>query len=128
MGVVVTDDWGIIWDRVNRPSVKNISSPETMAAELLRQMEGEQGTGRDSLLVLDGGGCTLSQVLYFIGRGCPVIAYTGDGGYVILSGYDQYNVTIFNPVTQESEKMGLNDGNAYFTSLGNDFVCGVIKE
>ena len=50
------------------------------------------------------------------------------GKYVLLSGYDQYNVTIYDPETQESKKMGQNDATAYFDALGNDFVCGKIVQ
>jgi len=47
---------------------------------------------------------------------------------VLLSGYDSYNVTVYNPGTGESQKMGLNDASAYFAGQGNDFVCGVFTE
>jgi hypothetical protein len=52
-----------------------------------------------------------------------VRAYTEDGLSCYLVGYDQYNVTIYQPVSGESSKMGLNDANAYFEQLGNDFLC-----
>ena len=97
---------------------------------LFRSIEGLE-KGRqvgENLFVLDVRGCILNQVLYFIGQGIPVIAYTEDGNYVYLSGYDQYNVTIFNPSTNETKKMGLNDGSAYFEALGNDFICAVRTE
>lgn len=37
-----------------------------------------------------------------------------NGGYELISGYDQYNVTIYNPTTKEARKMGLNDASQYF--------------
>ena len=72
--------------------------------------------------------CSLSQMLYFIDKGTPVIAYTGPGTYILLSGYDQYNVSLYDPETQESWKMGMNDATAYFESLQNDFICGKIVQ
>ena len=51
-----------------------------------------------------------------------------EGGYELIAGYDQYNVTIFNPETKEARKMGLNDASQYFSSVGNDFVCGLFTE
>ena len=80
------------------------------------------------LLMVDARECSLSQVLYFIDKGTPVVAYVESGKYVLLSGYDQYNVTIYDPETQESRKMGQNDATAYFEGLGNDFVCGKIVQ
>jgi len=57
-----------------------------------------------------------------------VAVYTENGGYELISGYDQYNVTIYNPTTKEARKMGLNDASQYFSNVGNDFVCGVFTE
>ena len=50
------------------------------------------------------------------------------GQYVLLSGYDQYNVTLYDPQTQETQKMGLNDATEYFKNLQNDFLCALAVE
>ena len=60
--------------------------------------------------------------------GKQTAVYTENGGYELISGYDQYNVTIYNPTTKEARKMGLNDASQYFSNVGNDFVCGVFTE
>ena len=70
----------------------------------------------------------MSQVLYFIDKGIPVIAYVESGSYLLLTGFDQYNVTLYDPETKESWKMGLGDGEAYFNSLQNDFICAIDAE
>lgn len=130
MGFVTDGNQKILWNRVNRDTIRNIRDPQVAAGELIMNIEGLE-KGRqvgENLFVLDVRGCILNQVLYFIGQGIPVIAYTEDGNYVYLSGYDQYNVTIFNPSTNETKKMGLNDGSAYFEALGNDFICAVRTE
>ena len=75
---------------------------------------------------IDARGCTLNQMLYFIGQGMPVAAYTDSGNYVLLYGYDQYNISVLNPATGETYKMGLNDGADYFNRCGNDFICGKV--
>ena len=54
-----------------------------------------------------------------------MLAYGEGGAPCYLMGYDQYNVTIYQPSSGESQKMGLNDANLYFEQLGNDFVCGI---
>lgn len=130
MGVVTDKNQEIIWSRVNRPPVRNMKEPLKTGAAFLRNLEGftDNSFYGDGVLMLDARGCTLSQVLYFIGHGCPVAAYTIQDGYVLLSGYDSYNVTVYNPGTGESQKMGLNDASAYFAGQGNDFVCGVFTE
>ncbi|ADL06503.1 hypothetical protein [Lacrimispora saccharolytica] len=130
MGVVTDKNQEIVWNRVNRPPSRNMKEPLKTGAAFLRNLEGftENGITGDGVLMLDARGCTLNQVLYFIGHGCPVAAYNLQGGYLLLSGYDSYNVTVYNPVSGESQKMGLNDASAYFAGQGNDFVCGVFME
>lgn len=129
MGVVTNQNQEILWNRVNRPPSKNMKDPLKTGAAFIRNLPGFTEDGAmDGGFMIDARGCTLNQVLYFIGQGCPVAVYTGQGGYVLLSGYDQYNVTLYNPQTKESQKMGLNDASNYFSNLGNDFVCGVFTE
>lgn len=125
MGIVTDESQHIVWDRINKRTAANIRDPLAKASgmiSLLPKLAGSQMTG-DGLLMIDAKGCSLSQMQYFIDKGYPVIAYTGGGGYVLISGYDQYNVTLFDPQTQESWKMGLNDATAYFEGLQNDFIC-----
>ena len=80
------------------------------------------------MVLLDARGCTMMQVLYFVGQGVPVLAYTGEGSYLVLSGFDQYNVTVYDPATGHSEKVGLNDSTEFFRQRGNDFVCALAGE
>lgn len=130
MGLVTDQNQEIVWNRVNRQLSRNIKDPMTKAASFVRQLEGftESRIYENEVLLLDARGCILNQVLYFIGQGCPVAAYLMDGSYLLISGYDQYNVTLYNPVTGDSQKMGHNDAAAYFEGQGNDFVCGVFLE
>lgn len=67
----------------------------------------------------------MMQLLYFIDQGIPIMGYTGEGEYLVLCGFDQYNVTVYNPVTRETYKAGLNDSTEYFRLRGNDFLCAV---
>ena len=82
----------------------------------------------DGVTVLDARGCSMMQVLYFVDQGIPVLAYTGEGEYLLICGFDQYNVTVYNPVTRETTKVGLNDSTEYFRLRGNDFVCAISNE
>lgn len=130
MGQVVNENQYLVWDRVNRSPIVNIKDPEAKADQILQHIGDLEDSYVDDngLMMIDAKGCTLNQILYFIDKGYPVIAYTGNDGYVLLSGYDQYNVTIYDPVLKQSQKMGLNDAAAYFESLENDFVCGRMME
>lgn len=127
MGMVVNKNQQILWNRVDRNGAASIREPLTAYAPLSRHLEGFS-TSRaysDGVTLLDARGCTMTQMLYFVGQGIPVLAYTGEGEYLLIHGFDQYNVTVYNPATRESMKVGLNDSTEYFRLRGNDFVCAI---
>lgn len=72
--------------------------------------------------VLNLSGCTLDSVLYYVGRGNPVLAMTDRGNAILIVGYDALNTVIYNPHDTEIRKMGINDSRAYFESFGNKFI------
>lgn len=130
MGIVVGQNQQILWSRVNRETAHSIKDPATAFAPLQRHLEGFSSSRSysDGVTLLDARGCSMMQVLYFVDQGIPVLAYTGEGEYLLISGYDQYNVTIYNPATRETTKVGLNDSTEYFRLRGNDFVCAIPNE
>ena len=54
-------------------------------------------------------------------------AFTDDDHYLLIPGYDRFSnvMVVHNPGTEEmfEELLGINDSNAFFDALGNDFVC-----
>ncbi len=125
MGFVTNKDQQILWNRVNRQNIRNIRNPQTEAYEIIRYLEDPAGEAEGNLELIDARGCTMSQMLYFIDKGVPVASFTEGGNYVLLCGFDQYNVTVYDPAVGDTYKMGLNDGAAYFAGCRNDFVCGI---
>lgn len=130
MGVVKDKNHQVLWSRVNRGGVRNIREPQAIKASLNPYLEGFTGsrTFDDEVTVVDARGCSMMQLLYFIDQGMPVIAYTGEGSYLLLCGFDQYNVTVYDPLTGETYKAGLNDSTEYFRVRGNDFICAVKRQ
>lgn len=127
MGLVTDEAQRILWNRVDRGAANTIRDPQREAYDIVRNLgEFTEAAQLDNgAVLLDARGCILNQVLYFIGQGYPVLAYIENGEYLLLSGFDQYNVTLFNPATGESWKMGLGDGAEYFAGQKNDFICAV---
>ena len=133
MGLVTDESGRVFWCRVNRSNAKTIGSLREIAAEAamakryLSEMAEGKITSADGTELIDARGLTLSQVLYFVYRGKPVVAYCGNGNYGLIYGYDAYNISCFWPTGTEeisAEKIGLNDAAAFFeTSGGNDFIC-----
>lgn len=130
MGIVTGPNQEILWSRVNREASRSIKDPVTAFNPLKRHLDGFSSSRSysDGVTLLDARGCSMMQVLYFVDQGIPVLAYTGEGEYLLISGYDQYNVTIYNPSTRETMKVGINDSTEYFRLRGNDFVCAVFNE
>lgn len=130
MGYVTDQNQHLIWDRINKKPIRSLKDPAGQARELLSYMDslGENKLRDGGLMTLDGSGCNVNQVLYFIDKGIPVVACRPDGSYLLLYGYDQYNVNIYDPATQEISKMGLGDGAVYFSGANNSFLCGLKVE
>ncbi len=97
-------------------SVKDVNS----AYEMLNQ-----GMG-DSLLNLTG--CTLDEVLYYISKKRPVLAMKDSDNAVLIISYDAYNITVIDPSSFTTKKIGLNDGMKLFQSAGNIFLSYIAIE
>ena len=72
--------------------------------------------------VLDLSGVSLSDVLYYVSRGYPVMAMTGQGTAVIITGYDSKNTILYDPGEERVYKLGMNDSKELFENAGNRFV------
>ena len=127
MGVVTDGNHRILWSRVNRGTVKNIKDPVSVFAPVERQLENFSASCilEDGLMILDARGCSMQQLLYFIDQNMPVLGFTENGSYLLLCGFDQYNVTVYDPASGETYKAGLNDSTEFFRRRGNDFICAV---
>ncbi len=130
MGLVTNDTGLVYWSRINRSSMRTIRDWQGKASNTERYLS-ELAEGKtiasDGTVLIDGRGLTLSQALYFISEGMPVVAYQGDGSYGLIYGYDTYNISWIPNLGQEdstAEKMGLNDAAVFFENHGgNDFIC-----
>ncbi len=128
---VVTDGYGrVFWSRAGRSDSSTVADVEGAAASVQHYLnEVAQGlqTSADGTLLVDARGLTLNQVLDFIFRGRPVAAWLGNGSYVVIYGYDIYNIScLWYPGTEfaYTDKMGLNDAAAFFEANGeNDFIA-----
>ncbi len=144
----VTDNQGtLIWRRQERATQVSISLEEAEepagsrlegCLEAILRLEGiSQDVGPrlaagesareilESLLpgtVMNLSGCTLRQLFYYLDRGTPVIAVSADQDFLLLTGYDQYNVDVYDPLTGETSKMGQNDAEEYFSGAGSQFL------
>ena len=126
-GVVLNSSQQYLWERRNTAAKASIALEDIPDAvknapldvsQLKDDLKGE-GT------VVNLTGCTLEQVLYEVGVQRPVIVKSKDGQARVIVGFDSYNTTLYNPQTQETELMGLQDSTKAFEENGNVFICYV---
>lgn len=67
-------------------------------------------------------GCSLDSVLYYVSSNCPVIAMKSEQQAVLLVGYDEYYVTIIDPVSGTKSSMLLSKAEELFKEAGNIFI------
>lgn len=66
-------------------------------------------------------GCTLEEILYFVSGGRLVIAMKDNTHAVLIVGYDEASVTIFDPQSGK-KKLSLSAGKELFEEAGNVFL------
>ena len=72
--------------------------------------------------VLELTGCKLDALLYYVNLDIPVLAMLENGDAVLITGFNEFNVVIMDPVKGTLAKMGMNDAATWFADNGNRFV------
>ena len=72
--------------------------------------------------VLDLTGCPMDVALYYMNQDIPVLARQGKDSYVLIIGFNQHNVVLFDPEIGKIFKHGMNDSREMFAKNGNCFV------
>jgi len=72
--------------------------------------------------ILDLTGCPLDVALYYMNQDIPVLARQGKDSYVLIIGFNQHNVVLFDPKIGKIFKHGMNDSREMFEKAGNCFV------
>ncbi|BCN32808.1 cysteine peptidase family C39 domain-containing protein [Anaeromicropila herbilytica] len=67
-------------------------------------------------------GASLDEALYYVSKGYPIIAMKDDEHAVLITAYDEFNITVIDPSRMETRKIGLNDASKIFEQEGNIFV------
>ena len=149
-GTVVDDGGNSIWIRGNRVARNQIMAikEDTVTSEknslavclnnmlkfegIIRNCEELLAQGRTVMeileenlpdaQVLDLSGCELDAVLYFVNRDIPVLAMLDNGEAVLITGFNEFNVVVMDPVKGTLEKRGMNDTTEWLRENGNHFV------
>ena len=148
-GVVTDSSLNVMWARARAsarsPLTSGISISSSTSGSLARaisvilSLNGE-GIDVDDLLsagntateildgllvdktILDLSGCTLSQTLYYISEGSPVLAMTGKNKAVLIVGYDSSNVYVYLPENDSVQTYLLSSYEDTLSEKGNKFI------
>ena len=115
--VAVCLDTILKYEGISRNSAVLLKNGDTMMSILQDNLAEAQ--------ILDLSGCSLSSVLYYVSRDIPVMALLNDGNAVLIVGYNELNTVIFNPLSGQIKKMGMNDSADFFEASGNSFFTYV---
>lgn len=83
--------------------------------------------GLENCRILDLTGVSLDAVLYYVNQDIPVLALLEDGEAVLVTGFNQFNVVIMDPVTGTLYKKGIKDSAEWFAQNGNCFITYVYE-
>lgn len=150
MGIVIDEKQNYIWRR-SRPAMKLLEGVTPSAAdaagssgakcmsamlksqnievnvsELLAKGETPQEIlesllpGRSAIGMENG---TLSQMLYYVGLGNPVLAVKNNGQAVLVTGYDALNVWLYDPQSGDTEKQTMEDAVEMFEQAGGSYLA-----
>ena len=127
MGFVTAGRDRTIWVRGNRASafyIRDLTAGSALLERYRDSFEKNQ-TMEDGTFLLDASGSSIVQVLYFVGQNIPVLAYTGEGACMYLTGYDQTHVRVYHPESGTTEVLSMETANQMFGAAGYDFICCV---
>lgn len=152
-GVVVDEGGECIWlrgNRVTRNQIMAIKEPEKAEAGeslavcldtvfkfegLVRNSEYLLGQGKtvleileenlEGMQILDLTGCNLDAMLYYVNKDIPVLALLENGEAVLVTGFNESQIVIFEPSAGRLYKKGMSDSAEWFEENGNSFITYV---
>lgn len=149
-GTVVDAQGVVIWrkaDRSTRNQIMAIREPEKVSVEesaavCLDTMLRLKGISVDSAALLAQGksplevllenttdmpvfdmtGTTLEAMLYYVSRDIPVLAVLKNSEAVLITGFNESQIVIYQPSTGKLYKKGMTDSGKWFEENGNCFL------
>ncbi len=152
MGCVTDSRQNYLWSRGTRDLFKNLtlepmvceseSRSLEMALKMLLSYEGASTAGLETELsaglgvqeilkkhlkgqALDLTGCSVSQILYYLHHGHPVLAQTRESVAVLIIGYETNSITVYNPFNGVTTQMTMAEAESYFSGLGYRFFTTI---
>ncbi len=131
IGWVKDADFATVYNRADRSSAYTIKEPNSVfAAFAAEAADGSLSVNKvtdSGYLVLDAQGIELNRLMYYVGKGIPVMAALDDNAYCLIYAYDRTSIGIFYPAENDElstrVSMTTEEAAAYFAGYSNDFTC-----
>ena len=76
----------------------------------------------DNMNVLNLAGCNLNAVLYYVNLDIPVLAINNDGTSYLITGFNDSQIVLYDPVAGELRKESITDMDNEFRASGYHFI------
>lgn len=116
MGVVVDASLKAVWKRSKRLVCTPLALPENLDVSDMTQAYPEA-------VAYDLTGCELTQTLYYVSEGIPVVITLEDGSRRLLVGYDSANVWIYNPDTKQTSRETITAAQTQFGAHSSHYTA-----
>ncbi|MBR6478112.1 MAG: hypothetical protein IKS85_06660 [Lachnospiraceae bacterium] len=149
-GTVIDGQGNVIWrkaDRSSRNQIMAIREPEKVDAQesagvcldtmlRLKGISVDSGTllaqgktpyevlmeNTTDMPVYDMTGTNLEAMLYYVSRDIPVLAVLRSGEAVLITGYNESQIVLYQPSAGKLYKKGMTDSAKWFEENGNGFL------
>ena len=72
--------------------------------------------------VLNLTGCNMDMMLYYVNQDIPVLAYMQDDTAMLITGFNEQNIVVMDPMQGTIYKIGRKDAREMFEENGNHFL------
>lgn len=121
-GYVKDEEGRMLWNRSDKQTIVRVQRPLEKVPELLEKLpELRNRNVYEGYQLLNAYGMDLNSVLYYVSQGTPVLCYY-NGKNELISGYNQFNVTILDPESGTERILGREEAAEYFRQRENSFA------
>ncbi len=78
--------------------------------------------------ILDLTGCELDSLLYYVNQDIPILAILDDGEAVLITGFNDLQVVVFDPSEGTLTKIGKKTASSWFERSGSVFFSYIERE
>ena len=126
-GVVIASNGQYVWERGNRYLVYSIQGQEALLESLQSKLKTEE-SAFDLINEMSDGrgleltGCSTEQMLYLINKGTPVVGIRSGESPLILTGYDESNVTYIDVSSGQQQSVPIEQMDQMMQNGGKVYI------